>query len=49
LDGFAELIPRKKKVYNMIQTRESALCRLRKKYRAKKLKEVCQFDSNPLI
>jgi len=33
----------------MIQTRESALCKLRKKYRAKKLKGVCQLDSNPLI
>ena len=33
----------------MIRTRESALCKLRKKYRAKKLKEVCQLDSNPLI
>jgi len=33
----------------MIRTRESALCKLRKKYRAKKLKEVCQLDSNRLI
>jgi len=39
------LTPRKKKLYDMIRTRESALCKLRKKYRAKKLKEVC----NPLI
>jgi len=33
----------------MIQTRQSALCKLRKKYRAKKLKEVHQLDSNPMI
>jgi len=33
----------------MIWTRESALCKIRKKYRAKKPKEVCQLDSNPLI
>jgi len=33
----------------MIQTKESALCELWKKYRAKKLKEVCQLESNPLI
>jgi hypothetical protein len=29
----------------MIWTRESALCKLRKKYGAK-MKEVCQLDSN---
>jgi len=45
----AELTPRKKKLYNMIRTRETAVCKLRKKYRAKKLKEVCQFNRNPLI
>jgi hypothetical protein len=33
----------------MIWTREIALCKLGKKYRAKKLKEVCQLDSNLLI
>jgi hypothetical protein len=33
----------------MIQTRESALFKLRKKHRAKKLKEVRQLDSNPMI
>ena len=33
----------------MIQTRESALCKLRKKHRSKKLKEDCQLDRNPLI
>ena len=43
------MAPGKKKLYHMIQTREGALCKLRKKYRAKKLKEVCQLDGNPLI
>jgi len=33
----------------MIRTRESALWKLRKKYRAMRLKEVCQLDSNSLI
>ena len=46
-DRVAELTPRNKILYNMIQTRENALCKLRKIYRAKKLKEVCQLDSDP--
>ena len=33
----------------MIRTRESALFKVRNTYRAKKLKEFCQLDSNPLI
>jgi hypothetical protein len=41
LDRVAELTPRNKKLYDMIQTKESAIFKLRKKYRAKKLKEVC--------
>jgi len=49
LDRFAEFAPSYKKLYVMIWTRECALCKLRKEYRAKKLKEVCQLDSNPLI
>jgi hypothetical protein len=32
-----------------IRTRENALSKLRKKYTTKNVKEVCQFDSNPLI
>jgi hypothetical protein len=46
LDRVTELTPRNKNLYNMIWTRESALCKLRKKHRAKKLNEVCQLDSN---
>jgi len=49
LDRVAELTPRKKKLYSMIWTRKSALCKLRKKYRAKRLKEICQLDSKPPI
>ena len=33
----------------MIRSRQSALCKLRKDYSAKKLKEVCQLDTIPLI
>ena len=33
----------------MIRTGEGALWKLRKKYRAMRLKEVCQLDSNFLI
>jgi len=33
----------------MIWIRENAFCKLRKMYRAKKLKEFCQLDCNPLI
>jgi len=33
----------------MILTRKGDICKLRKMCRAKKLKEVCQLDSNPLI
>jgi len=33
----------------MIQTRDCAICKLRKKHGARKLKDVCQLDSNPLI
>ena len=38
-----------KEVFDRIWTRESALCKLRKKYMTKNTKEVCQLDSNPLI
>ena len=49
LDKVAKLTPCKKKLYDRIQTRESALSKLRKKYITKNMKEVCQLDSNPLI
>jgi len=48
-DGVAKLTPCKKKLYDRIWTRESAFCKLRKKYVTKNMKEFCQLDSNPLI
>ena len=49
LDRVAKLTPRKKKLYDRIWTRESELCKLRKKYMTKEMKEFCQLDSNRLI
>ena len=49
LDRVAELTPRNKKLYKMIQTRLSALCKLRKMYKAKKPKEVSQLHIKSLI
>jgi len=40
--------PRKRKLYQRIWRKESALCKLRKKYRSKKLKDLCYVDSDPL-
>jgi len=48
LDRVAEMIPRKKKLHNMIWTKESALCKLRKKYRAKKLKVSCSRNCSTI-
>jgi hypothetical protein len=49
LDTVAKLTARKKKLYDRIRTRESALWKLRKKYMTKKMKKVCQLESNRLI
>lgn len=49
LDRVADLTQRKKKLYSWIQTRHGELYKLRMKYKAKKLKEVWQLDSNPMI
>jgi hypothetical protein len=45
----SDLTPRKQKLYNRIQSKESALCKLRKKYRARNLKDLCDVDSDPLM
>jgi hypothetical protein len=45
----SDLTPRKQKLYNRIPSRESALCKLRKKYTARKLKYLCDVDSDPLM
>jgi hypothetical protein len=45
----SDLTPRKRKLYNKIRRKESALCKLRKKYRSRKLKDLCDVDSDPLL
>jgi hypothetical protein len=45
----SDLTPRKRKLYQRIQGKESALCKLRKKYRSRKLKHLCDVDSDPLM
>jgi hypothetical protein len=45
----SDLTPRKQKLYYRIRRMESALCKLREKYRARKLKELCDVEiSNSL-
>jgi hypothetical protein len=43
LDRVAKMTPWKRKVDDRIQTRESVVCKLRKKYMIKKLKEVVSW------
>jgi hypothetical protein len=45
----SDLTPRKRKLYQRIRRKESALCKLKKKYRSKKLKDLCDVDSDPLM
>jgi hypothetical protein len=45
----SDLTPRKRKLYQRIRRKESALCKLRKKYRSRKLKDLCHVDSDPLM
>ena len=44
----SDLTPRKRKLYQRIRRKGSALCKLRK-YRSKKLKDLCDVDSDPLM
>jgi hypothetical protein len=44
----SDLTPRKRKLYQRIQRKESALCKLRQKYRSRKFKDLCDVDSDPL-
>jgi hypothetical protein len=48
-DEALELTPRKLKLYSTLQTKDSALHKLRKKYRSKEFKEVCKLVGSPLI
>jgi hypothetical protein len=45
----SDFTPRKRKLYHRIRRKESALCKLRKKYRSRKLKDLCDVDSDPLM
>jgi hypothetical protein len=45
----SDLIPRKRKLYQRIRKKESALCKLRQNHRSRKLKDLCDVDSDPLI
>jgi hypothetical protein len=45
LASILELTLRKKKLYECIWNKESALCKLERKYNAKKLKKLCCEDS----
>jgi hypothetical protein len=45
----SDLTPRKRKLYQRIQGKESALCKLRKKYRSRKLEDLRHVGSDPLM
>jgi hypothetical protein len=47
--SLSELKLRKRKLYEHIWNKESALCKLKKKYKGKKLKKLCDVDSDPLM
>jgi len=47
--ALSDLTPRKRKLYQRIRGKESALCKLRKKYRSRKLKDLHHVDSDPLM
>jgi hypothetical protein len=49
LASLSEMTPRKRKVYEYIRNMESALCGLKKKYKGKNLKKLCDMDSDPLM
>jgi len=49
LGGVGDLTPRKLKLYNSLQTNDTALHELREKYRTKELKEICRLVGSPLI
>ena len=45
----SDLTPRKRKLCQRIHRKESALCKLRKKYVSSKLNDLCDVDSDPLM
>jgi hypothetical protein len=48
LASLSKLTPRKRKLYEHIRNKESALCKLRKKRKREKMKKLCDVDSDPL-
>ncbi|XP_023721687.1 uncharacterized protein LOC111872233 [Cryptotermes secundus] len=49
LASHSELTPRKRKLYELIRNNESALCRLKKKYKGMDLEELCEVVNDPLM
>jgi hypothetical protein len=49
LASLSDLTSRKRKLYEHIRNKESALCELKRKYKRKKLKKLCDMDSDPLM
>jgi hypothetical protein len=49
LASLSELALKKRKLYGHIWNKESAHCKLKKKYEGKKLKKLCDVDSEPLV
>ena len=47
--AISDLTPRKRRLYQRIRRKESAVLKLRKKYRSRKLKDLCDVDSDPLM
>ena len=47
--ALSDLTPRERKLYQTIRRKESALCKLRQKYKSRKLKDLCDVDSDPLM
>jgi hypothetical protein len=45
----ADLTPRKRKLYERIRNKESALCKLKRKCKAKKLENIYGLDSDPVM
>jgi hypothetical protein len=45
----SDLTPRERNFYQRIRRKGSAVCKLRKKYRSRKLKDLCDVDSDPLM
>jgi len=45
----SDLTPREQNLYQKIRRKETALCKLRQKCRSKKLKDLCDVESGPLM